>query len=77
MTGCEHSIAVMLTLAGNIDFEVATCSAATDFRLVQAYDVAFVSTGDVLRREIAAKSPVGRKAEAVVASGGGSMISGY
>ncbi|KAL7418645.1 Adenylate kinase 2 [Cryptotrichosporon argae] len=39
-------------------------------RLVQTYDIAFVSTGDVLRKEIAAKSDVGRKAEEVVASGG-------
>lgn len=39
-------------------------------RLVQHYDIAFVSTGDVLRKEIIAKSEVGRKAEAVVASGG-------
>lgn len=41
-----------------------------DNRLVQAYDLSFVSTGDVLRREIAARSSVGRKAEAIVASGG-------
>ncbi|ORY27094.1 adenylate kinase-domain-containing protein [Naematelia encephala] len=39
-------------------------------RLVQQYDISFVSTGDVLRKEIAAKSEVGRKAEEVVASGG-------
>ncbi|WVQ84206.1 hypothetical protein IAT38_006357 [Cryptococcus sp. DSM 104549] len=39
-------------------------------RLVKDYDISFVSTGDVLRKEIAAKSEVGRKAEAVVASGG-------
>ncbi|AFR95252.2 adenylate kinase [Cryptococcus neoformans C23] len=39
-------------------------------RLVKEYDISFVSTGDVLRKEIAAKSEVGRKAEAVVASGG-------
>jgi adenylate kinase family enzyme len=39
-------------------------------RLVEQYDVSFVSTGDVLRKEIMAKSEVGRKAEAVVASGG-------
>ncbi|WVF69882.1 hypothetical protein IAT40_004665 [Kwoniella sp. CBS 6097] len=39
-------------------------------RLVRDYDIAFVSTGDVLRKEIAAKSEVGRKAEAIVASGG-------
>ncbi|WRT64914.1 uncharacterized protein IL334_001853 [Kwoniella shivajii] len=39
-------------------------------RLVKEYDIAFVSTGDVLRKEIAAKSEVGRKAEEVVASGG-------
>ncbi|WVR04524.1 hypothetical protein IAU60_001528 [Kwoniella sp. DSM 27419] len=39
-------------------------------RLVRDYDIAFVSTGDVLRKEIAAKSEVGRKAEEVVATGG-------
>lgn len=39
-------------------------------RLVKEYDISFVSTGDVLRKEIAAKSEVGRKAEAIVASGG-------
>ena len=39
-------------------------------RLVQQYDVSFVSTGDVLRKEIMAKSEVGKKAEAVVANGG-------
>jgi len=39
-------------------------------RLVEQYDVSFVSTGDVLRKEIMAKSEVGRKAEAVVARGG-------
>ncbi|KAK6903888.1 adenylate kinase [Kwoniella mangroviensis CBS 10435] len=39
-------------------------------RLVKEYDIAFVSTGDVLRKEIAAGSEVGKKAEAVVASGG-------
>ncbi|WVQ97926.1 hypothetical protein IAU59_005045 [Kwoniella sp. CBS 9459] len=39
-------------------------------RLVRDYDIAFVSTGDVLRKEIAAKSEVGQKAEAIVASGG-------
>jgi adenylate kinase family enzyme len=38
--------------------------------LVKQFDIAFVSTGDVLRKEIMAKSRVGRKAEAVVASGG-------
>ncbi|WWC67812.1 uncharacterized protein I206_101726 [Kwoniella pini CBS 10737] len=39
-------------------------------RLVKEYDIEFVSTGDVLRKEIAAGSEVGKKAEAVVASGG-------
>jgi adenylate kinase len=39
-------------------------------RLVKQYDIAFVSTGDVLRKEIMAKSEVGRKAEEVVAKGG-------
>jgi len=41
-------------------------------RLVKDYDIAFVSTGDVLRKEIMAKSEVGKRAEEVVASGGGS-----
>ena len=53
------------------------CSATvTDktVRLVQQYDISFVSTGDVLRKEIVAKSEVGRKAEEVVASGGRSPI---
>ncbi|ODN80373.1 hypothetical protein L202_02628 [Cryptococcus amylolentus CBS 6039] len=39
-------------------------------RLIEHYDIAFVSTGDVLRKEIAAKSEMGKKAEAIVASGG-------
>jgi adenylate kinase family enzyme len=39
-------------------------------RLVKDYDIAFVSTGDVLRKEIMAKSDVGKRAEEVVASGG-------
>ncbi|ORX34437.1 adenylate kinase-domain-containing protein [Kockovaella imperatae] len=38
-------------------------------RLVKEYDIAFVSTGDVLRKEIAAKSKVGQRAEALVAKG--------
>ncbi|KIR31894.1 adenylate kinase [Cryptococcus deuterogattii MMRL2647] len=38
------------------------------------YDISFVSTGDVLRKEIAAKSEVGRKAEAIVASGDELML---
>jgi hypothetical protein len=37
---------------------------------VKDYDISFVSTGDVLRKEIMAGSEVGRRAEAVVASGG-------
>ena len=39
-------------------------------RLVKLYDIAFVSTGDVLRKEIAAKSDLGKKAEEVVRTGG-------
>lgn len=39
-------------------------------RLVKLYDIAFVSTGDVLRKEIAAKSAVGKEAEEIVKSGG-------
>ncbi|KAJ9126141.1 hypothetical protein QFC24_002414 [Naganishia onofrii] len=39
-------------------------------RLVQKYDLHFVSTGDVLRREIMNKTKVGREAEAIVAAGG-------
>jgi len=46
-------------------------------RLVQQYDISFVSTGDVLRKEIAARSEVGKKAEAVVASGGGCLSPPY
>jgi adenylate kinase family enzyme len=42
-------------------------------RLVKDYDIAFVSTGDVLRKEIMAKSEVGKRAEEVVANGGGSF----
>lgn len=42
----------------------------TQCRLVKDYDIAFVSTGDVLRKEIMAKSEVGKRAEEVVASGG-------
>lgn len=43
-------------------------------RLVKDYDIAFVSTGDVLRKEIMAKSEVGKRAEEVVASGGESKL---
>lgn len=39
-------------------------------RLVENYDIDFISTGDVLRHEIAAGSDVGKEAEKVVASGG-------
>lgn len=39
-------------------------------RLVQKYDLHFVSTGDVLRREIMNGTKVGKEAEAIVASGG-------
>jgi adenylate kinase family enzyme len=39
-------------------------------RLVQKYDLEFVASGDVLRREIMKKSEVGRLAEEIVASGG-------
>jgi len=38
--------------------------------LVEQFDISFVSTGDVLRKEIMAKSEVGKKAEEVVAGGG-------
>jgi len=44
------------------------------FRLVKDYDIAFVSTGDVLRKEIMAKSEVGKRAEEVVASGGQCLV---
>ena len=37
---------------------------------MKVYDIQFVSTGDVLRKEIMAKSEVGKRAEEVVASGG-------
>lgn len=39
-------------------------------RLVQKYDLEFVASGDVLRREIMNKTEVGRAAEEIVASGG-------
>ncbi len=39
-------------------------------RLVQQYDLEFVASGDVLRREIMNKTEVGRLAEEIVASGG-------
>jgi len=45
-------------------------STSSQTRLVRDYDISFVSTGDVLRKEIAAKSEVGKKAEQVVATGG-------
>lgn len=45
-------------------------------RLVKDYDIHFVSTGDVLRKEIMAKSEVGKRAEEVVASGGGFVVYG-
>lgn len=39
-------------------------------RLVQKYDLHFISTGDVLRKEIMQGSEIGREAEEVVKSGG-------
>lgn len=42
---------------------------------MEQYDIAFVSTGDVLRKEIMAKSDVGKKAEEVVARGGEFRVS--
>lgn len=39
-------------------------------RLLKHYDISFVSTGDVLRQEIAQKSEIGRRAEDIVRSGG-------
>ncbi|KAF8580874.1 ADK-domain-containing protein [Ramaria rubella] len=39
-------------------------------RLTQNYDISFLSTGDLLRHEIAEKSEVGRLAEEIVANGG-------
>jgi adenylate kinase len=39
-------------------------------RLVQKYDLEFVASGDVLRREIMNKSDIGRMAEEIVNSGG-------
>jgi adenylate kinase family enzyme len=46
-------------------------------RLVKDYDIAFVSTGDVLRKEIMAKSEVGKRAEEVVANGGRYLTLSY
>lgn len=40
------------------------------YSLLKLYDIAFVSTGDVLRKEIAAKTPLGLRAEEVVRTGG-------
>ena len=53
--------------------ERSWCAGRLTIRLVEQYDIAFVSTGDVLRKEIMAKSEVGKKAEAVVAKGGRSF----
>ncbi|KAF8509261.1 adenylate kinase-domain-containing protein [Gautieria morchelliformis] len=39
-------------------------------RLTQKYNISFLSTGDLLRQEIAKKSEVGRTAEEIVAHGG-------
>jgi hypothetical protein len=39
-------------------------------RLVQKYDLHFISTGDVLRKEIMQGSEIGREAEEIVKSGG-------
>jgi len=39
-------------------------------RLTQKYDISFLSTGDLLRQEIAEKTEVGRVAEEIVANGG-------
>jgi adenylate kinase family enzyme len=41
---------------------------------VQDYDISFVSTGDVLRKEILAGTEVGKRAEKVVATGGRSLL---
>lgn len=46
------------------------CRCSANPRLVKNYDIAFISTGDVLRHEIAAQSEVGRKVEKIVAAGG-------
>lgn len=46
-------------------------------RLVQKYDLHFISTGDVLRKEIMQGSEIGREAEEVVKSGGEFAISGF
>ncbi len=39
-------------------------------RLVQKYNLEFVASGDVLRREIMNKTEIGRSAEEIVAAGG-------
>jgi len=39
-------------------------------RLTQKYDISFLSTGDLLRQEIATKTEIGKVAEDIVASGG-------
>ena len=42
-------------------------------RLLKHYDISFVSTGDVLRQEIAQQTEIGRRAEDIVKSGGTSV----
>ena len=39
-------------------------------RLVQEYDLFYISTGDLLRKEMAEKSALGEEARSIIASGG-------
>lgn len=50
-------------------------SANPPSRLLKHYDISFVSTGDVLRKEIADKTDVGKRAEEIVRTGGAWMLS--
>lgn len=42
-------------------------------RLMDKYDISFLSTGDVLRQHIKNKTEIGKKAESIVAAGGQSL----
>jgi hypothetical protein len=60
-------------VAGASVFSIVSLGAAgaDNDRLLKHYDISFVSTGDVLRNEIANKTDIGRRAEDIVKSGGG------
>lgn len=54
--------------------ELRLCQLQLTRRLVKKYNLNFISTGDVLRHEIGAKTELGRKVESIVAEGGGSPL---